>query len=131
MAKTLKILGKRGRVTIPFEIRQRLGFKYNDILSFEDNDVDTVTVKREVLCNHCSDDLFEEPIDKPDDEETLRRLEPCCRSRLHPAGIVSRQLRRQASGSQTGGAERRLPARRIPVFLCAVRLRMRPVETRD
>ena len=49
MAKTLKILGKRGRVTIPFEIRQRLGFKYNDILSFEDNDVDTVTVKREVL----------------------------------------------------------------------------------
>ena len=37
----------------------------------EDNDVDTVTVKREVLCNHCSDDLFEEPIDKPDDEETL------------------------------------------------------------
>lgn len=71
MAKTLKILGKRGRVTIPFEIRQRLGFKYNDILSFEDNDVDTVTVKREVLCNHCSDDLFEEPIDKSDDEETL------------------------------------------------------------
>ena len=71
MAKTLKILGKRGRVTIPFEIRQRLGFKYNDILSFEDNDVDTVTVKREVLCNHFADDLFEEPVDKPDDEETL------------------------------------------------------------
>ena len=71
MTKTLKILGKRGRVTIPFEIRQRLGFKHNDIISFEDNDVDTVTVKREILYNHCSDDLFEEPIDKPDDEETL------------------------------------------------------------
>ncbi len=71
MAKTLKILGKRGRVTIPFEIRQRLGFKYNDIISFEDNDDDTVTVKREVLCNHCAGDLFEEPVDKPDDEETL------------------------------------------------------------
>ena len=26
MAKTLKILGKRGRVTIPFEIRQRAAF---------------------------------------------------------------------------------------------------------
>lgn len=71
MDKTLKILGKRGRVTIPFEIRQRLGFKYNDILSFEDNDVDTVTVKREVLCNHCAGDLFEEPVDKPDNKETL------------------------------------------------------------
>ncbi len=71
MAKTLKILGKRGRVTIPFEIRQRLGFKYNDILSFEDNGADTVTVKREVLCTRCADNPFEEPVDKPDDEETL------------------------------------------------------------
>ena len=71
MEKTLKILGKRGRITIPFEIRQRLGFKQNDILSFMDNGYDTVTVKREALCTHCADDLFDEPLDKPDDEETL------------------------------------------------------------
>ena len=71
MEKTLKILGKRGRITIPFEIRQRLGFRQNDILSFVDNGSDTVTVKREALCTHCSDDLFEEPLEKPDDEETL------------------------------------------------------------
>ena len=71
MKKTLKILGKRGRITIPFEIRQRLGFKQNDILSFTDNGYDTVTVKREALCTHCADDLFDEPLDKPDDEETL------------------------------------------------------------
>ena len=71
MEKTLKILGKRGRVTIPFEIRQRLGYKYNDILSFTDNGSDTVTVKREALCTGCADEFFEDPIDKPEDEETL------------------------------------------------------------
>lgn len=69
--KTLKILGKRGRITIPFEVRQRLGFRQNDVLSFTDNGTDTVTVKREALCTHCADDLFEDQIPKPDDEETL------------------------------------------------------------
>ena len=71
MEKTLKILGKRGRITIPFEIRQKLCFRQNDILSFTDNGSDTVTVKREALCTHCADDLFEDPVDKPDDEESL------------------------------------------------------------
>ena len=32
--KMLKVLGKKGRITIPFEIRQRVGFAYNDVLSF-------------------------------------------------------------------------------------------------
>lgn len=71
MEITLKTLGKRGRITIPYEIRQKLGFKQNDILSFTDNGYDTVTVKRETLCTHCADDLFDQPLDKPDDEETL------------------------------------------------------------
>ena len=34
MTKLYRILGKRGRITIPFEIRQRVGFSYNDVLSF-------------------------------------------------------------------------------------------------
>lgn len=34
MVQMLRILGKRGRITIPYEIRQRVGFKYNDVLSF-------------------------------------------------------------------------------------------------
>lgn len=33
MMQMLRILGKRGRITIPFEIRQRVGFKYNKQLS--------------------------------------------------------------------------------------------------
>ena len=43
MDKTLKILGRRGRITIPYDIRKRLGFEKNDVLSFEDNGIDTKT----------------------------------------------------------------------------------------
>ena len=36
MTKTIyKILGKRGRITIPWEIRRELGFAYNDVVSFQ------------------------------------------------------------------------------------------------
>lgn len=56
MAKTLRILGKRGRITIPYEIRQHVGFAYNDVLSFtEAADGRTVIVKREKICNNCID----------------------------------------------------------------------------
>ena len=52
MAKLFRILGKRGRITIPYEIRKRVGFGYNDVLSFtEAADGCTVVVKREKICN--------------------------------------------------------------------------------
>ena len=51
MMRTLRILGKRGRITIPYEIRQRLGFRPNDVLSFQIMDGRTVLVRRERLCN--------------------------------------------------------------------------------
>ncbi len=54
MKKLLRILGKRGRITIPFEIRQWVGFAYNDVLSFtESSDGRTVIVRREKLCDGC------------------------------------------------------------------------------
>ncbi len=54
MAKLFRILGKRGRVTIPQEIRQRVGFAYNDVLSFtETADGRSVIVKREKICDNC------------------------------------------------------------------------------
>lgn len=49
--KILRILGKRGRVTIPYEIRQEVGFKYNDVLSFVQADNNTVIVRRERICD--------------------------------------------------------------------------------
>lgn len=54
MKKLLRILGKRGRITIPFEIRQRVGFAYNDVLSFtESSDGRSVIVRSEKLRDDC------------------------------------------------------------------------------
>lgn len=49
-----RILGKRGRITIPFEMRRRVGFAYNDVLSFtEAEDGKSVIVRREKICDNC------------------------------------------------------------------------------
>ena len=52
MHKIYRILGKRGRITIPFEIRQQIGFRYNDVLSFTQQDDGSVVVRREKLCDN-------------------------------------------------------------------------------
>lgn len=55
MSKTIyRVLGKRGRITIPYEFRQQVGFGCNDILSFTRQDDNTVLVKREKLCDNCA-----------------------------------------------------------------------------
>ena len=53
MTKLYRVLGKRGRITIPYEIRRRVGFIYNDVLSFTEQDDRTVVVKREKICDNC------------------------------------------------------------------------------
>lgn len=53
MSKLYRILGKRGRITIPYEIRRRVGFQYNDVLSFTEQDDRTVVVRREKICDNC------------------------------------------------------------------------------
>lgn len=69
MNKTFRILGKRGRITIPFEIRQHVGFAYNDVLSFaESSDGRTVIVKREKICDNCKG---AQPAEKDSDTVTL------------------------------------------------------------
>lgn len=55
MLTMYRVLGKRGRITIPYEIRQRIGFRYNDILSFTQQDDGSVLVKREKICDNCID----------------------------------------------------------------------------
>ena len=51
MNKIYRVLGKRGRITVPFEIRKSCGFAYNDILSFTEQDDNTVIIRREKLCD--------------------------------------------------------------------------------
>ena len=60
MIKMFKILGKRGRITIPYEMRQKVGFAYNDLLSFEElPDGKSVVIKREKICDNCNSDHAE------------------------------------------------------------------------
>ena len=68
--KINKILGKRGRITIPHEIRLKMGFKYNDVVSFEEQDNNTVIIRREKICDGCKKDA-PNPVEKPTDEITL------------------------------------------------------------
>ena len=55
MFKIYRVLGKKGRITIPFEIRQRIGFRYNDVLSFTELDDSSVVVRREKICDNCNE----------------------------------------------------------------------------
>ena len=68
--KINKILGKRGRITIPYEIRLKMGFKYNDVVSFEEQDNNTVIIRREKICDGCKKGA-PNPVEKPTDEITL------------------------------------------------------------
>ena len=68
--KINKILGKRGRITIPYEIRLKMGFKYNDVVSCEEQDNNTVIIRREKICDGCKKDA-PNPVEKPTDEITL------------------------------------------------------------
>lgn len=51
--KTLRILGKRGRVTIPQEVRDAIGMARGDVVSFAVVSEDCALVKRERLCDNC------------------------------------------------------------------------------
>ncbi len=68
--KVYKILGQRGRITIPYEIRMKMGFKYNDVLSFEKQSDNTVIIRREKICDSCGKQNTT-PVEKPTDEITL------------------------------------------------------------
>lgn len=62
MLKIYRVLGKKGRITIPYEIRQRIGFRYNDVLSFTQQDDGSVLVRKEKICDNCKylEEDFEE-----------------------------------------------------------------------
>lgn len=51
--KTLRILGKRGRVTIPQEVRDAIGMARGDVVSFAVVSDDCALVNRERLCDNC------------------------------------------------------------------------------
>ena len=52
--KTYRVLGQKGRTTIPFSIRMRLGLRCGDVLSFAEEN-GTVTVRKEKICDLCKE----------------------------------------------------------------------------
>lgn len=60
MRKIVRVLGKRGRITIPYEIRVRNNIGQNDILSFEEWDANTIILRKEKLCGGCTSECFDE-----------------------------------------------------------------------
>ena len=70
MEKSIRVLGKRGRITIPQEIREQVGFRCNDVLSFDvADDGSAVIIRREKLCTNCK-----EVTSTSDGEVTLQEL---------------------------------------------------------
>lgn len=68
--KIYKVLGHRGRITIPFEIREAMDIGCNDILSFEREKDNTIIIRKEQVCDNCR---AEQPnaVTKPTNETTL------------------------------------------------------------
>ena len=73
--KIVRVLGKRGRITIPYEIRFRNDIGYNDILSFEERDANTIILRKEKLCGGCTPECFDE-VDELSIEDFLDSLTP-------------------------------------------------------
>ena len=72
-----RVLGKKGRITIPYTIRKRIGFRYNDILSFTEQNDGSVVIKREKICDNCIDmaDEYSEDITLEDFLDSLSEEE--------------------------------------------------------
>jgi AbrB family looped-hinge helix DNA binding protein len=65
MSVIYKVLDQKGRITIPFEVRNRLNMKQNDILSCK-TDGNHVIITKEKLCNNCCCEAVDE-----DEERSL------------------------------------------------------------
>ena len=50
MMKYFRVIGKKGRTTIPFSMRVRLDIRDNDLISFEETDDGAVIIRREQIC---------------------------------------------------------------------------------
>ena len=78
MKKIYRILGQRGRITIPYAIRVKLGFNADDVLSFkESKDGNSVIIRREKICDGCQTSCAVKPkkgklrVDAAEDKITL------------------------------------------------------------
>lgn len=60
MNKVFKLIGKRGRTTVPFEIRMKMRLGYNSLVSYELKDEDTLILHKEKICDGCKEPTIKE-----------------------------------------------------------------------
>lgn len=60
MNKIFKLIGKRGRTTVPFEIRMKMRLGYNSLVSYELKDEDTLILRKEKICDGCKEPTIKE-----------------------------------------------------------------------
>lgn len=58
--KIFKLIGKRGRTTVPFEIRMKMRLGYNSLVSYELKDEDTLILRKEKICDGCKEPTIKE-----------------------------------------------------------------------
>lgn len=71
MEKIYRILGKRGRTTIPYSLRLQMGLHPNDLLSYC-CDGDTIVIRREKICDKCGQNVLN--LQRPGSEELCSYL---------------------------------------------------------
>ena len=60
MEKLYRLIGKKGRTTVPFEIRMKMHIGYNSLVSYEMKDENTVILRHEKICDGCKDQTARE-----------------------------------------------------------------------
>lgn len=69
-----KFLGKEGRTTIPYPIRERLGWEEGDIITFTELEDGSVLLTQEIICDGC-EDLYDNPNGNPGEAEEKLTLQ--------------------------------------------------------
>lgn len=46
MSSVIRVIGRKGRITIPYDMRMKMKITHNDVLRFEQIDEDTVLITR-------------------------------------------------------------------------------------
>ena len=98
MSKIFRVLGRHGRITIPFELRARFSFACNDILSFREGDSGEIIIRREKICDGCKSGDNE----KRDVDSVIRMLDDMTPEQQYNALV---HLSLKWSERETGGVD--------------------------
>lgn len=73
----LKILGQKGRITIPYQLREKLDWQEGDVITFADMPDGSITMTREFLCDYCGDCSNDSSKNEPIQVEKEPTLQEC------------------------------------------------------